>query len=132
MNDIELGWAGGMLDGEGSILLNGKHGQKSPRLTMPSTDLPVLEEMRRIVGGYVIFRKDRRKHVHKAWMWVASASNTLDFLARAAPHLRCPLKRRRAEYLLRHWVRGRKPSSFDRESFEDGFYALPDGRELRG
>jgi len=126
----KLGWIMGLLDGEGSIVLNGKDSKRSPRITIPSTDLPILEELKRQAGGYICFRKDVRSHVRKAWVWMLSSKATLSLLAQGCHLLTCPLKRKRADYLLRRWKFGRLDRETRRE-LEAGFYALTDERELR-
>ena len=130
MTGEQLGWTIGIIDEEGSILLNGKRGVKAPRITVPSTDIEVLDELKALWGGFITPRKDKRKQTLRAWMWVLSTNQALTLLRDGVSFMRVPLKKDRAEYLLKGWRTGRTRK--ERQAFEDGFYALEDGRRRRG
>jgi hypothetical protein len=129
MDPMCLGWVMGVIDGEGSILLTKSGGTRNPRIMLPSTDIEVLEELKRLVGGYICKRADKREYTFQAWTWVLSSSATLNLLKSGVYLLRVPLKRARANYLLEHWKPGMTREI--RSNICDGFFKLPDLRHKR-
>lgn len=127
MNKIDLGWVAGIVDGEGSIVL--MPGYRAPRVTVVSTDIEILKTLKILVGGYIYPRKDKRKHTFQAWMWVVNSRFALDLLKEIAPYLRVPMKRARAECLLKNWKPRMKHDVRDLVTYE--FFSIQDKRHKR-
>lgn len=106
MLDIELGWLAGFMDGEGTVTLSkyGKGQLRCPILSATSTDLELLEEVKRIAGGTVASVKMHGQMRKPAWIWKKSgASKIISLLRELEPVMRCPNKKLRAELLIEHW-----------------------------
>jgi hypothetical protein len=58
LSDIERGWIQGLIEGEGSLLVNtDKYGYLSFRLSIANNSLELLEEVKKLIGGYIITKK---------------------------------------------------------------------------
>lgn len=119
MTDLEVGWAAGILDGEGSVLdgegsvlLDKRTAWRRPKLAVTSTDIEIVQGLHQLFGGAVISVKYKLSR-RPCWTWrLSGAEAVLDVLRQLAPHLRCPKKRARAELLLRHF-----PAIYSRNGF---------------
>lgn len=101
MEQYELGWTVGFLEGEGWF---GSHkGRKrrdgtqrhTPRISCGNTDLAALERLQRNFGGYIYEMKPHVSRKKQAWIWhLSSAEQVL-----AAMNLMRPLlsERRQAQ-----------------------------------
>ena len=129
MGNQELGWVMGLIDGEGSILLAPSMGRRYPRIMLPSTDIEILETLKQLCGGYIVYKADKRKHVHRAWTWILSSSKFFSLLKKGVHLLRSPQKAARANFLLENW----KPrmSREERQLLTERFFAIQDLRERR-
>ncbi len=130
MNERELGWVMGLIDGEGSILLGPvAKGARSPRIMLPSTDRALLLQLVELAGGYICPRPDKRKHVDWAWTWVLSKIPTIALLQEGWELLRVPQKRNRAKLLIDKWVYG--VTREEQIKIAEMFFAIPDEKLSR-
>lgn len=131
MNQIQIGWVSGIFDGEGSIVLDKRNGKwRYPSLTISSTDIEILTEVKRLLGGTITGRKEKRLRASEAWFWKNSSSRkVVEILRIIVPHLKCPKKALRARHIINGYssnCNGRyTPEEVaQKELFESEFYAL--------
>jgi hypothetical protein len=101
MNDGDLAWVAGYLEGEGWFSLfncnNPRFGlYQYPRVACTSTDLDVLQRLQRLSGvGRIVGRKPREPHHAPPWQWTVSKSReAVELMEAIYPHLG---QRRRAK-----------------------------------
>jgi len=133
MNDIEIGWLAGIIDGEGSIVLDRKSKWRSPRIKVASTDIEILLECKRIcAAGSITEKKSRNPKHSKSWVWAChSTLKTIEILKVISPYLKCPKKKRRAVFIIDNYnlVTPRngyytKSITIKKKAFEKEFYEL--------
>ena len=135
-SEVEIGWAAGIIDGEGSVTLD-KKGRKEtifrqPAVTVPSTDKEILDELARFFGGNVRPLKRRSRMKKPGWQWKLCGFNSVGpCLTVLEPHLRCPKKRARARHIIQGYPSVSTPNGVytpeqrtARLTFQDAFYAL--------
>lgn len=115
MNQIEIGWLAGIIDGEGSIVMDKRTMWRHPTISISSTDIEILLEVKRICGAGSILRHKKYQTHHKdSWIFrLYGAGKVLGVLALISPFLKCPQKKRRADFLL---------SEYPSVSSRNGFY----------
>lgn len=74
MSPVDLGWVAGLIEGEGSFLLLHRHqGTKwSPRISMQSTDLDVLERLVAVTGVGRVSKVGARPNRKPCWQWAVA------------------------------------------------------------
>lgn len=89
MTEIDIAWAAGLLEGEGSFITR----TKSPVLcvTCNMTDLDILERLQSIFGG-LIHKNSRtseryKDHWKDAWTWSASGATAKDIMEAVLPYM---------------------------------------------
>lgn len=105
-SDLEYSWTAGLIDGDGCISLqpSGPSRFRSPVVVVDSTDLEIIEELKRLHGGSVVRKKKYKDHHRQAWSWrMYGATNILAFLRGVLPYMRCTFKRERALMLVEGW-----------------------------
>ena len=109
MQDIKLGWVVGIIDGEGSVTFD-RHGKwRRPGLSVTSTDIDILNELKELLGGAIIKVKERRRKKNgdlfkSAWIWrLNGGRQVLNVLEQIVPFMKCPKKLLRAKYLLANY-----------------------------
>jgi len=134
MNDVSKGWLAGIIDGEGSIILEKTgSGWRHPAITVVSTDYAILEKCKKVANGGSINKKKVYDTIRKpSWMWRMGGGNkVLNILRLIEPYLICPNKKTRANYLidgyLQHTVRYGRYSEEQKNAkleFERIFFTL--------
>ena len=99
MNQMNLGWAVGIFEGEGCIhipCVRPRHRQPSPVLSVQMSDEDVLRRFTSLVGGNCSGPSLRvnRKQQKPIWRWSLGGRKTIPLLTLFLPHLG---KRRRAK-----------------------------------
>jgi hypothetical protein len=92
---IELAWAGGLFDGEGSIGINKTRYTPKLRLQMAMTDADAVERFQRAVGGSMsgpYIQTEGRKPI---WHWTLTGKKAWPVLHALMPYL-CERRRSRA------------------------------------
>lgn len=90
---IDISWAAGLIDGEGSFGLY----NDNPVLAVESTCRTVIEEIHRILGGKCYAVKRRTKRNRPVFKWSIHGRNSIGVCHVIAEHLRD--KREQAELL---------------------------------
>lgn len=96
MTDLELGWAAGIVDGEGCIFISYKKPAKRAGSLSPSYILivrvamchkPTVDRMRELFGVGTVHICTKSKKYSQAWQWVVQANAAKSVLERIEPHL---------------------------------------------
>ena len=97
--EVDVAWAAGLFEGEGSILSKSKY---SFSLAITSTDLDVLKRLQGVAGGGTITMIAKRKeHWKQAWLWQLYGPGAIDFLKEMKPHLMSRRSKKADEMLAR-------------------------------
>lgn len=120
MTPLELGWVAGIIDGEGSVVLEKRGKYRQPLLLASSTDMEILEELKLLLGGSITEKREKRKDVKRSWMWRLNGSQqVLLILERLTPLLRCPKKQKRATFLIK---------KYNKVTSRNGYYTSKEAR----
>jgi hypothetical protein len=92
-----LDWAGGMFDGDGTVLVNKQKYKLRLRVAVGKAEkgLCVCEKFKEMFGGGVYFAASKSASVQPVYTWVASGESAVKFCQLLAPH--CHLKKRQLE-----------------------------------
>lgn len=109
MQDFDLGWAVGLFEGEGTIVLPSV-GRGSIQLQLASTDEDTVVRFQALVGGKVYgpygpYQPNRKAH----WRWDAYGDNAAEFLRLVFPYLGSRRALRAREALDRYEARQTEP-----------------------
>lgn len=99
--DYELAWCAGIIDGEGSIMLNkGKSSMTYPTVSVSSTSVEILQKLKDLFGGCLVSKKTYENHHKQSYSWSLVYNKALEFLKVVRPFLVEKEKIRRADLLL--------------------------------
>jgi hypothetical protein len=114
MSELELAWAAGLFEGEGTISINKAHTKhlSTLRCMVGNTDKEIVDFFLQRWGGHwheVMASGNKRT----AWKWSVAATKAAKFIADIAPYLRTTRVREKAalglefqaQKSLRYWVR---------------------------
>ena len=106
MNKVDLAYAAGILDGEGSICLTKNRSGRwpSPQVAVASTDRELLDWLREQFSGSISIKKPRRSTHQVSYDWKLTDQNALRFLQLVRPYLRIERKISRADLLLEAYL----------------------------
>ena len=98
---VDLSWAGGYFEGEGSFCVcrrkNGKYYDTS--IQASSVDFPLLEHLQKIIGGSIYGSYKPSKSCQKSvWVWNVVSSKQIEITQELLPYL--VIKKERAELLI--------------------------------
>ena len=107
MNDIELGWLAGIIDGEGNLSI--KHHKNHTKkfgerlgfyaeLTVVNTNEEIVRRCQEITGIGKVFFRDKKQPSKRLWCWRIYSTGLRQLLPKLLPHL---AKRKEAEILMR-------------------------------
>jgi hypothetical protein len=133
LQDSEAAYVAGIIDGEGTITLTRIHRgeNRRPVVSISSTERPLLEYVRLVVGAGRITNKRRSRTHHSAsFAYVISSRNALCLLSQVTPYLHT-YKLNRANLLLTEYLRltprnGRYSPTLQlaRSAFESAFFKI--------
>jgi hypothetical protein len=84
---LEIAWAGGLFEGEGTITLVGSK-YKQPSLRLGMVDLDIVERFRDVVGVGAIYTERRPAPRQDLYRWVTNRrSDCLRVVSELWPHL---------------------------------------------
>ncbi len=106
MRPIDLAYAAGLLDGEGSVCLirprkDAPH--KYPFIYMTNTSTELVGHMYALFGGRVRTKKVYRKHYKPAYEWMVSGDTCIEALKRMIPYMRDAQKIKRALLIVEEY-----------------------------
>lgn len=109
MNEVEKSYIAGIIDGEGSILLEKFHKNQlpSPAVSIASTSLELLQWIKDTFGkGTIKRKKNYNKDLHKdCYTYLLRYNDALIFIEEIYPYLIINTKRKRAQLLLDDYKR---------------------------
>lgn len=106
MENTDLAYAAGLLDGEGTVTLSKNNSSdkfRTPAITMSSTTYALLEFMKNSFGGNIVNHKIYKDHHKQSWVWHLRGDAVLTFLGQVVPFVREHDKKRRADLLLKKY-----------------------------
>lgn len=136
MTDLEKGWFAGIIDGEGSIVLERRSGMikwRHPAIIVTSTDHEILSKCKEIVNsGAISLKREVYSNAKTSWSWrMIGGKRVIEVLREIEPHLICPKKKKRAQYLISNYsnntIAGGNYTDVEKETkrqFEENFYLL--------
>ena len=106
MVDIELAYAAGLFDGEGSISLVRQKNNRShsPQVSVASNDYEVLAWFQKRFGGSIVTKQPRKPTHSVSYDWRLTDRRALTFLQLIRPYLVIERKIRRIDLLLNDYV----------------------------
>ncbi|MGP4040651.1 LAGLIDADG family homing endonuclease [Gracilibacillus sp. D59] len=103
----ESAYLAGIIDGEGTITLTRMHEKehRRPCISIASTDLELLEYIQKIAGGNILNKKNYKpdKFKDSFILSIKKKKEVLYILKEIFPYLRITKKRKRAEWILKHY-----------------------------
>lgn len=101
VRDVELAWAAGIMDGEGSVTL-GKHGRyRQPLMECATTDRALVDGLQALFGGRLYPRPMRGRMTRPNYFWILTGwVSVVPALRALVPYMRCPQKLARARFIL--------------------------------
>lgn len=104
MKDTEKAYIAGIIDGEGSIMLQRIHSNEhpSPCVSIASTTYELLEWIKNIIGkGMIIKKKNYNPEKHKlCYSYVLRRDDAINLLKEIYPFLIIETKRKRAQLII--------------------------------
>lgn len=87
-------YAAGLLDGEGSVMLNKVSGSiwRMPEVSVSSTTIELIDFMEQYFGGYVSKVSKKEDHHKQAWHWRINYDGAISCLKRCLPWMLEPKK----------------------------------------
>ncbi|MGG1630346.1 LAGLIDADG family homing endonuclease [Rossellomorea sp. NRS-1567] len=109
MKAWEAAYLAGIIDGEGSITLTRMHDKeyRRPCISVASTDLELLEYLKNLTNGHITKKKNYHpdRHQNSFTLTIKTKNQVLDILKYVLPFLRVEKKRKRADWILKHYNR---------------------------
>lgn len=104
MKETEKAYIAGIIDGEGSIMLQRFHSNQypSPCVSFASTSMELLEWVKDIVGaGVIVSKKNYNPELHKdCYSYVLKYNAAISLLEEITPYLIIEVKVKRAKLIL--------------------------------
>ena len=100
MNELDYAYCAGIIDGEGSILIEQK---KAPGISVTNTSLAMLEYLQSLFGGSIRKQKTYKPHHKPAWIWSITYDRALRMIDCILPYMKEENKIHRAIILLDEW-----------------------------
>jgi hypothetical protein len=112
--DVELAWAAGLFEGEGTVTMvnGGREGYVRSLATVTSTDPDVLESFMRMWPGQFRSVGQPTPRAREAWKWTVEGDTLIAFLLDLRPHIRTPRVAAKFDLLI-EVQRIRRPGSRD-------------------
>lgn len=104
MNDLEIAYLAGIIDGEGSIMLSKYHKSEypSPCISISSTDLELLEWVKNKIGsGRINRKKNYNIEKHKtSYTYALYYDKAIEIMDAVYPYLVISKKKARAKFII--------------------------------
>lgn len=104
MNEIQKAYVAGIIDGEGSIMLQSFHKNQlpSPCVSVASTSMELLIYLKQIISCGIIVKKknyNMEKH-HDSYTFYVRYNNAINLLTEIEPYLIIESKKKRAKLII--------------------------------
>ncbi|MBS4803933.1 MAG: LAGLIDADG family homing endonuclease [Clostridium sp.] len=107
MTETEKAYIAGIIDGEGSIMLQKIHKNEHPApcISIASTTLELLEWIKKVVGkGTITKKKNYNLEIHKdCYSYFLRRNDAISLLIDIHPYLVIDVKRKRAKLILKKY-----------------------------
>ena len=107
MNETEKAYIAGIIDGEGSIMLQKFHSNEfpAPCVSIASTSLELLHWIKKTTKkGIIISKKNYNPDIHKnCYSYVLRRNDAIYLIKEIYPYLIIETKRKRAELILKNY-----------------------------
>lgn len=80
----EIAWTAGLLEGEGSFYWRDS---KTLKVSCGSTDLDILEQLRDIWGGSIYETAKQKSHHKQAWVWIVHGIQAKSLMVAVLPYM---------------------------------------------
>ena len=104
MNETEKAYIAGIIDGEGSIMLQRFHAKEypSPCVSIASTTLELLKWIKKTVGkGVIVSKKNYNPEKHQdCYSYTLKYNDAIKLIEDIYPYLIIPTKKKRAQLIL--------------------------------
>lgn len=126
-------YTAGIIDGEGSVLLNRVHSNcnRSPVVSVASTTKEILDFLKECFGGTIVSKKVYRETHKSSWEWRLGTNASIELLTQVEPFLLEPKKRARAHHIVQNYKRVTRPNGRytpeqmeEKLKFEEDFFLL--------
>jgi len=103
-NEIDLAWAAGIIDGEGSILLTKLHKNenRNAAISVDNTDITIINTLTKLFGGSIITKKKYKKHHLQCYTWKLSYNKAFNLMQLLLPYMRHNKKCKRIKVLIHY------------------------------
>ena len=89
----QLGWAAGVIDGEGCITTSSQGGKViGIQVVVVNTDLSMIEKLQELFGGSNMPVRKRPHHCKQQYRWQVVGRKAGKFLCSVGPHLVCKIE----------------------------------------
>ena len=132
MTELEKSYIAGLIDGEGSILLERPKTTefRHPAISIATTTIELIDFLPDLCGGNISSKQEKDGYL-SAFSYKIRGDKALDLMQNILPYLKCKNKIARAEYLLKHYkentVRNGKYNAEQlkkKQEFEENFFKL--------
>lgn len=134
MTKEKLAYAAGLIDGEGSVVLEKRSKNspyRTPGVSATSTSYELLKFLKDNFGGYIVSKKSYKDNHSASWGWAMKSDAALKFLKDILPYMREKKKIKRAKLLLKDYKRLTNPGGQYTEKqkaaklkFEEKFFSF--------
>jgi hypothetical protein len=106
MEEKDIAYVAGIIDGEGSICLTSRNKNKlpSPCVSVSSTDPELLFWIKSKFGGKILGRTSRETHHKQAYVWTIFNRKALSFLRLIRPYLVIERRKLRTDLLINEYL----------------------------
>lgn len=99
-DEQKYAYLAGIIDGEGSLLLNPYRGMWRPDVTVATTDRELAEWLKENFGGSISNKKVYESYHRPSFAWSVCNQKALAVILLARPYMQIERKQRRADLLL--------------------------------
>lgn len=133
MNPLSSSYIAGLVDGEGSVLLNNSAGSfRHPCLTISSNDVDLLRWVQAETGvGTIVAKTPKKPHHAMQFQWAVKGRKAIEVLSEIVQYMKLPKKSARARLIVDQYLtvtkRNGNYSKDERhikENFEKQFFEL--------
>lgn len=131
LTEIDAAYLAGLVDGEGSIMINPRGDTVTARLTVTNTHRGVLHWLSEVTGlGKVQAHRPESARHRATWMWVVNGDGALSLLKQLEPFMR--IKRQQAMLAIETQERLRDPALKADRSWQADYREQMRAFNLRG
>lgn len=133
MNNLIIEYTAGLIDGEGSILLerNRANEHRSPAVTVASTTVEIVDWMKENWGGSISIKPAKKESHKTGYQWHLKGNKAIEMMTILVEFLVEPTKKKRAAHIINNYKnvtmrngRYNEERLTKKLQFEEDFFAL--------